>query len=134
MKPNKAVVYMVVGTMAFAVVVYVLVLGACAYYLKEPPDKILTAFKDLAIFASGALAALLSRTGSVPDVPENGLPTPVEIKQPLGEPVPVKETKGKGESRKSKLESRKSEVEGGEEEKKRPTLNPEPRTLNPVIP
>ena len=67
MKPNKAVVYMVVGTLAFAVIAYVAMLYSCAVQMFKPDEDILTAFKDLAIFASGALAALLSRTGSTPE-------------------------------------------------------------------
>jgi len=69
MKPNKAVVYMVVGTLAFAVLLYAGTLTFCSTRNVQPPDAILTAFKDLAIFASGALAALLARTGNASDSP-----------------------------------------------------------------
>lgn len=91
MRPNKAVVYMVVGTLAFAVIMYVFTLWQCSTKATEPPDKILTAFKDLAIFASGALAALLSRTGSMPD-PITEQPPKVEVTNKPNNPIPTIET------------------------------------------
>ena len=84
MRPNKAVVYMVVGTLAFAVICYALTLTHCAVYRMTPPEDVLTAFKDLAIFASGALAALLARTGSQPDEPSE-----TKIVNKSDEPVPT---------------------------------------------
>ena len=84
MKPNKAVVYMVVGTLAFAVILYAVTLTLCAYHATTPPEDVLTAFKDLAIFASGALAALLARTGSHPEEPQD-----VNVINKPNEPVPT---------------------------------------------
>lgn len=87
MTPNPRVVYLVVGTLALAVVFYAITLTLCALSAIEPTADVLTAFKDLAIFASGALAALLARTGTVPEKV-----APTEVVAPAGQPLPVQES------------------------------------------
>jgi len=77
---------MVVGTLAFAVIAYVLMLYVSAIRIAKPDEDILTAFKDLAIFASGALAALLSRTGSTPETQD------VVVTNKPNDPVPTTES------------------------------------------
>jgi len=77
---------MVVGTLAFAVIAYVSMLYSCAVQMFKPDEDILTAFKDLAIFASGALAALLSRTGSTPETQD------VVVTNKPNDPVPTTES------------------------------------------
>lgn len=78
MTPNPRVVYIVVGTLAFALIAYAFTLAICALRGVTPPDDVLAAFKDLGIFASGALASLLSRTGQTPEAP---IPTTIVNKE-----------------------------------------------------
>lgn len=84
MTPNPKVVYLVVGTLAFVLVAYAATLSICALIGIAPNEKVLDYLKDLGIFASGALASLLARTGSAPE-------QPTEVVAPRGEPLKVQE-------------------------------------------
>jgi len=70
MKPNKAVVYMVVGSLAYVLVMYATTLAIAAFTERQVSEVILTHFKELAFFAGGAVAGLLARTSNSPDSTE----------------------------------------------------------------
>lgn len=92
-KPNPIVVYVVVGALAFSLATYALTLALCALRGATPPDNVLGCFKDLGIFASGALASLLAKTGSVPEEP-----TQTEITNTPEHPVPTQPQQSAGET------------------------------------
>ena len=74
--PNRRVVLIVVGSLAFGLVGYVSTLAYCSVTGTQPNEDVLTAFKDIGIFCSGALATLLARTGNTSDAPQQVVTTP----------------------------------------------------------
>lgn len=86
MQPNPKIVFMVVGTLAMAVVIYCGTLSFCAIMGIEPSPKVLEYLKDIGLLCAGAISGILSRTGATPDASN---PQPVTIQQPANNPVPV---------------------------------------------
>jgi hypothetical protein len=63
MMPNPKVVFIVVGTLAAAVLVYVGTLSACALLGMKPDPKVIEYLKDIGLLCAGAISGILSRTG-----------------------------------------------------------------------
>lgn len=89
-KPNTAVVYIVVGTLAFVLCDYAITLTTCALSGVTPQGDLLPYLKDIGLFAGGSLATLLARTGSQPDsAGTNATPVKTEITNTPEHPVPT---------------------------------------------
>lgn len=86
MKPNPAVVYIVVGSLAYVLVAYATALFVAALRAHDVPvpEIVLTHFKEIAIFAGGAVAGVLARTSNQPDEPSE-----TKIVNKPSEPVPT---------------------------------------------
>lgn len=67
MKPNPAVVYIVVGSLAYVLVAYATSLFLASFRGGPVPEIVLTHFKEIAIFAGGAVAGVLARTSNQPE-------------------------------------------------------------------
>lgn len=88
MKPgcsHRAVVWIIVGTLAFVAATYVTTLCACAVFGINPPEKVLDNLKDVGIYALGGLSTLLAQTRSQQE-PQN-----VNVTNPPSQPIPVEE-------------------------------------------
>ena len=70
MNPNPRVVFLVVGTLALAVLIYCITLSACALLGIKPDTKVIEYLKDIGLLCAGAIAGILSRTGNQTGTPQ----------------------------------------------------------------
>lgn len=59
---NHIPIWVIVGTLSFTVLLYIITLGICATQNIDPPADVLSNLKDVGLVALGALGSMLNRT------------------------------------------------------------------------
>lgn len=85
MIPNQKVVLIVVGTLAWAVIAYVITLATCSIMGYKPDPKVLEYLKDIGLLCAGAISGILSRTST----PQTGPVEPIPVTNAPGESIDV---------------------------------------------